>query len=351
MHQSEQPSSPLDKENMLGYINALPEQLESAWLLGMSLPLAQVPQIEHVLIAGMGGSAIGGDMLAAYARERCQVPFITHRDYGLPAWANGPSTLVICSSHSGNTEETLSAFQTALQRNCSLLTLSTGGKLATQAEDAGVVSWQFVHPGQPRTAVAYSFGMLLACLQRLHLIPDSSDDLRSAIVAMRKQRQILDPGLQDDNDPAKQLACLLFDRNVAIFAADVFEVIARRWKTQLNELAKAWAQFEGLPEGDHNTLVATLNPQALLKQLSAVFLTSDFNHPRNQLRLKLTRQMLGQSAINTHEVWGQGETLLAQLWTLLQFGDYVAYHLALQYAVDPTPVEALSQLKDKLSEL
>jgi glucose/mannose-6-phosphate isomerase len=345
------PAPELDRENMLGFIHALPDQLETAWALGLSLPLPVTGKIERIVIAGMGGSAIGGDLLASYCRDRCQIPIVTHRDYELPAWATGPETLVICSSHSGNTEETLSAFQAAKAGGCSLLTLSTGGKLVDAAGKTGVANWLFEHDGQPRTAVAFSFGMLLALVERLGLVSGSEKEIRSAISVMHMQRQTLGRDVDMHHNPAKRLAGQLTGKYISIFAAGSMEVVARRWKTQFNELAKAWAQFEGLPEADHNTLVATINPEELVTKVAAIFLRSEMDHPRNQLRLAATREAFMLDGLTTDEVWAKGDTRLAQMWTLLQMGDYVAYYLALMYGIDPTPVEALARLKEKLSSL
>ena len=151
----------LDSHNMLAEMNGLPEQLETAWSEAEALPLSNFDGVKQVLIAGMGGSAIGASLLKAYAAPLASVSIEVHRDYGLPAWANGPDTLVIVSSHSGNTEETLSAMETALERGCSLLAISTGGKIAEIAKKNGTDLWIFNHKGQPRAAVGYSFCLLL----------------------------------------------------------------------------------------------------------------------------------------------------------------------------------------------
>lgn len=340
-----------DPSNMMGYINALPEDLQKAWNLGMKLPIPDFSSIEKIVVSGMGGSAIGGDLLASFCRQHCEVPIWVHRDYRLPVFAKGPSTLVICSSHSGNTDETLSAFHLAKEKGCSLLTLSTGGKLATEAALANVPSWIFEHDGQPRSAVGYSFGMLLALVQRLGLIDDMHDEVTSTVECLQKQRLSLGLDGKLENNFAKQLAQRLVGQQITIFAAGPLEVIARRWKTQINEIAKALAQFESLPEADHNTLAGTLFPQEVIQKSFAVFLRSEMDHPRNKLRLTATQEELMGSGMKTEEVWAKGSSFLTQMWTLLQIGDYVSYYLALLYQVDPTPIDALVRLKTKLSSI
>jgi len=339
----------LDPENMLGYIDALPDDLEKAWWLGHQLPLKAMAQPGAIIICGMGGSAIGGDLLASYVADRCPVPIIARRDYGLPAWAEGEQVLVVCSSHSGNTEETLEAFRAALERGCSLLALTTGGKLRDLAVEHGTDCWIFEHEGQPRTAIPYSFGLLLALLDRLSMVGLLDEDIADAVSVMRERRDAVGMESGPATNPAKRLAGQLMDRNIAVFAAGELEVIARRWKTQINELAKAWACFEGLPEMNHNTLAGLVFPESLFERTSAIFLRSKLDHPRNALRLQASMEYFLQAGIGTDAVWASGMSRLAQMWSLLQMGDYVSYYLALNYGVDPTPVDALSALKQRLA--
>ena len=338
----------VDTGNMLAHIEGLPEQMQTAWELGQRLPLPGFPAIRQVLIAGMGGSAIGADLLSAYAAERCQAPLFIHRDYDLPAWASGPHTLVIASSHSGNTEETLSAFERALARQCQVVVVATGGKLAQAATADGIPAWIFEHEGQPRAAVGYSFSLLLAVLTRLGLLPDPSAEVASAIHTMQAQRAALGAAVPAARNPAKRFAGQLVGRWVTIYGAGLLAPVARRWKSQINELAKAWAQFEFLPEANHNTLAGALNPEELLARSIMLFLRSPSDHPRNRLRSDLTRQSMMLEGLNTDVIDAQGDTPLAHQWSSLLFGDYVSYYLAMAYGVDPTPVAALENFKLEL---
>jgi glucose/mannose-6-phosphate isomerase len=340
----------IDKQNYLSEIENLPNQLENAYQQGLSLSLPKWQGIQRVLIAGMGGSAMGADLLIAYATPLCQVPIVVQRNYNLPAWAHGSETLVIASSHSGNTEETLAAFDLASKSNCRILALCTGGKLAEAAKALKAPLWTFEHSGQPRAAVGYSFGLLLALLRRLSLLPDPADELSRTITAMRSQQMSLQAKLPVVHNPAKRLAGQLMGRWVMIFGADVLEPVARRWKTQINELAKAWAQFEVLPEANHNALAGLQHPDKAFSSAMALFLRARSYHPRNLLRTELTKQAYMLEGLNTDFVDAQGETPLAQQWTALHFGDYVAYYLAMLYEIDPTPIEALEGFKQQLAE-
>jgi glucose/mannose-6-phosphate isomerase len=340
----------IDKQNYLAEIENLPSQLENAYRQGLKLSLPGWQGIQRVLIAGVGGSAIGSDLLAAYAAPLGGVPVVVQRSYSLPAWAQGPETLVIASSHSGNTEETLSVFEQVTKSNCRILALSTGGKLAQAAKDAKFPLWTFAHTGQPRAAVGFSFGLLLALFYRLGLLPDPAGELAEAITAMRSQQAGIRADIPVVHNPAKREAGQLVGRWVMVFGADVLEPVARRWKTQLNELAKTWAQFEALPEADHNALAGLAQPEQALSNAMALFLRADSCHPRNLLRIELTKQAYMLEGLNTDFVDAQGETRLAHMWTALHMGDYVAYYLSMLYDIDPTPIEALVGFKRQLAE-
>jgi glucose/mannose-6-phosphate isomerase len=338
----------LDTQNMLAEIESLPDQLTHAWELAHKQPLPAWGDIRRILVAGMGGSAIGADLLAAYVTPRMKVPLIINRNYDLPAWAAGEKTLVIASSHSGNTEETLSGFGQAVKNGCRVRAVTTGGKLAQAARQAGAPIWQFDHAGQPRAAVGYSFGLLLGALARLDLIEDPAAELEAAVQAMRAQQVSIHAAVPADLNPAKRMAGQLYGRYVMVYGADILEPVARRWKGQVSEIAKAVGAFEALPEADHNTLAGVNNPEEVLSKVAMIFLRAPSYHPRNRLRVDLTRRGFMLEGLNTDIIEAVGQTPLAQQWTCLHFGDYTAYYLAMAYGVDPTPVEAIESFKQEM---
>jgi len=340
----------IDPQNMIAEIDGLPDQLADAWALGNQLPLSTNEGFRQVLIAGMGGSAIGADLLAAYVEPLCSVPIIVQRDYALPAWAQGPDTLVVASSHSGNTEETLSVFEQAVENQCSLVAITTGGNLFEMAAEANAQIWQFDHQGQPRAAVGYSFGLLFALFSRLGLIPDPADELNKAIAALKTEQVSLKVESPTEQNPAKRLAGQCYGRWVTVMGAEFLAPVARRWKGQISEIAKAWAQFEFLPEANHNTLAGIVHPSDLLSKTLSLFLRARAYHPRNQLRTNITKEIFMLEGMGTDFFNAQGDSRLSQLWTTLHFGDYLSYYLAMAYGVDPTPVEAIEGLKVRLRE-
>ena len=343
--------SQIDTQGMRAEIEGLPDQLRAAYHFGLDQPLPGWKDVRQVLIAGMGGSAIGADLIAAWMEGISPYPVVLQRDYDLPAWARQPETLVICSSHSGNTEETLSVFAQARQAQCKLLAVTTGGKLAQQALDAGAPLWRFIHSGQPRAAVGWSFGLLLAVFTRLGLVPDPQLDLGNAVAAMRSQEESIGCANPVAANPAKRLAGQMVERWPVVIGSGVLAPVARRWKGQISEIAKSWAQFEVLPEADHNTVAGVLYPESQLSQTMIVFLQSQADHPRNHLRAEVTRKVLMLEGLGTDTFTAPGNSPLANQWTALHFGDYLAYYLAMIYGVDPTPVAAIESLKEELSRV
>jgi glucose/mannose-6-phosphate isomerase len=340
----------LDAGGMMDQIDGLPDQLHSAWDLGLSLPLPEWKGIRRVVVAGMGGSAIGADLLRSYAEPFASVPLDVWRGYDLPAWANGPETLLVASSHSGNTEETLSAFDLGLERGLRLLAVTRGGELAARAENSGIPVWRFEHSGQPRAAAGFSFGLLLAVLTRLGLTSDPSDELVGAVRAMKIQQQALKAESPVSANLAKRTAGQLVDRWPIIIGGGLLAPVARRWRTQIAEVGKALAQFEELPEADHNMVAGVMAPEALIQRAMVVFLNASIEHPRLQLRVQATRNVMMVEGFNTDVMQAQGDTRLAQQWTSLLLGDYTAFYLAMTYGVDPTPVVAIENLKERLKE-
>ena len=341
----------LDTLDMLGEIDNLPDQLGHAYQLGLKHQLPDWRDIRQVVIAGLGGSAIGADLLAVYCASLSPMPVSVHRDYGLPLFARGPETLVICSSHSGDTEETLDAFEAARTAGCRLIVVCTGGELANRARENSSPTWTFDHAGQPRSAVGFSFGLLLAMFQRLNYIPDQKDALEDALASMKRSQRHLRSDIPAVKNPAKRYAGQLIGRWVTIIGSGLLSTVARRWKTQINEVAKAGANFEFLPEADHNTLAGTMNPEEVLNpHTMTLFLRAPSDHPRNRLRSDLTRKAFMLEGMNTDYIDARGDTPLAHMWSLILFGDYMSYYLAMGYGVDPTPIKALVDFKQAMTE-
>jgi|GEM_PF-13958 len=339
-----------DREGMLNHVAALPHQCRQAWALTRDLKLPPHHQrANKVLIAGMGGSAIGGDLAAAVVADSAPLPILVHRDYGLPAWAD-EHTLVIGSSYSGDTEETLSAFEAAHERGCPLLAVTTGGRLARLAGEWGVPLLSFHYRSMPRAAVGYLFVSLLGILQALGAVGDLEADLQEGLSLLESWGAELAPDSPVARNRARQLAQALYGRVPVVVGAEVLAPVARRWKCQFNENGKGWAYFEVLPEMDHNALSGLHFPAGAADRLCVLFLTGQGLQPRNRLRLDLTRQILEEQGIACHAVPVPGRSKLAQALAGVQLGDYVSCYLAALYGADPTPIAEIATLKRRMSE-
>jgi glucose/mannose-6-phosphate isomerase len=340
----------IDPGGMLAEIDLLPQQLEKAWSIGQEMPLEKSSEIKNIVLAGMGGSAIGADLLQAYTFSQISVPITVWRNYDMPLFV-GKDSFVIASSHSGNTEETLSAFDQALKAGAKFIAMTTGGELAVRAREAGVPIWQFEHAGQPRAAVGFSFGLLLSAITRMGLMKDPAEEVADAVASMRDQQTTLRADVPIAQNAAKRVAGQLMGRWPTIIGADFLAPVARRWRTQISEIAKAVAQYEALPEADHNLVAGVIYPDELIPKMMVIFLEASHYNDRNKLRTDVTREILMTEGFNTDIIQARGKSRLAQQWTTLHFGDYVSYYLAMSYGVDPTPVPAIEGLKRRLKDL
>jgi glucose/mannose-6-phosphate isomerase len=221
--------------------------------------------------------------------------------------------------------------------------------LAERARADGTPLWIFKHNGQPRAAVGFSFVLLLAAFQRLALTPDASSAVRETVDAMREQEKKLALDGPVVQNRAKRAAGQMVGRWVTVLASDYLAPVARRWKGQISEIAKAWGQFETLPEADHNTLAGLTHPEEIQSKMLVLFLRAQSDNPRNRQRSDLTRQIFMTAGFNTDVYDAKGESPLPQMWTALHFGDYQAYYLAMAYQEDPTPVEAIEGFKQAMS--
>ena len=340
----------LDPEGMLARIKELPMQCKQAWQSAMSFTLPpDYRNIDKVVVLGMGGSAIGGDLVRTLVQAEAKIPVIIHRDYGLPAFVDA-KTLLIASSYSGNTEETLSSFESVLKTDAKKLVMTTGGKLGKMAEANRIPIFKIEYKAQPRAALGFSFIPTLGILQKLGFIKDRSADVAEAVQALEKLSAKLEEKSPVKSNPAKQLAQRLYGCLPVVYGAGITAEVAHRWKTQLNENAKSWAFYEVFPELNHNATVGFTLPREVALKIRVVLLRSPTFNARIKLRYDVTSELLKQSGVAYEFVDGEGQSPLAQMVSLVSIGDYVSYYLALLYKVDPSPVKVIEYLKERLSK-
>lgn len=274
-----------------------------------------------------------------------------NRNYDIPRYV-GKQTLVIASSYSGNTEETLAAYQQAQERGARILVISTGGKLT---ESAGAAGWPVIRiPGglSPRAALGYSFVPLLVALERFGLIPDQRAALAEMVAVLKRQREIYGRSCPIGQNPAKALAMQLVNRIPVVIGWHGRQgMAAYRWKCQVNENGKAPAFWNVFPELNHNETVGWTVPDALLNQLYVILLRDNQEAPRQARRIDVTKEMVSKKAAGTWEFRAEGESQVARLFSLIYPGDFTSAYLALLYGMDPTPITAIDHLKSEMSRL
>jgi glucose/mannose-6-phosphate isomerase len=338
----------IDPEDMLGKVAEMPRQLAQARQVAGALePDQRLRDVDAVIVLAMGGSAIGAELVAAAAGERLRVPLIVHRDYGLPAGA-GPRTLIVAASHSGETAETLSGFAEALRRGLPTVAITTGGRLASGATDAGIPVLRYQLGGQPRAAIGFGVGLVHELLGRLELVAEP-DPIGPVVQALEQQLERHGPSVQTDANPAKQLAWAMFGRIPVVYGHGLMAAAAHRWKTQLNENAKAWASWEPMPEANHNAIEGSLNPREESDALYVVELRDPDEPAEIAERYRVVEELLGERATNRSTVWAEGPSRLGQVLGAVAHGDLVSVYLAILYQTDPTPVTLLAMLKERLA--
>lgn len=339
--------SAVDTTSQLADVLALPEQLRDAAWKVESAGIAPFDAPGGLIVAGMGGSAIGGLLARSALGDRASRPIGVARGYELPAWAT-PDTAVLCSSYSGETEETLACYEAAGALGAPRIVATTGGRLAALARADGVPIVPVAGGYQPRAAVAY---MTVAALE-VAALSGAAPSVRSEVdvAAAHAEELVTEWGPEGAEDsPAKSLARDLAGTVPLIAGCGLTAAVAYRWKTQLNENAKLHAFAHELPELDHNELVGWTAPQEGVP-FAAVFLDDAYLHPRARRRIELTRELIEPAAAVTRIVSSRGETPTERVVSLVLLGDLVSIYAAVLRGVDPGPVELIDRLKAELAE-
>lgn len=338
-------------EPMKSYLHGLPEQF--AHCLGMSYHEVEKCRrpYKNVMVSGLGGSAIGGDILRACAFPGTPIPVLVNRDYNLPGFVN-EDTLFIAVSYSGNTEETLQAYRHAKSRRAQVLAISSGGRLTEQARLDGFPVVSIPGGLSPRAASGFLLAPLLLSLESLGMLPDVKGDIAETVGVLESLRDLLQPGQRGPDNPARVIAGTIKQAIPVIWgSANCTEAAALRWKAQINENAKSPAYYNIFPELNHNEIVGFEAPASLLAQLVVIILKDRYDHERVQQRMRITRDLIEDKVKKVIEVESAGESLLARLYSLIYIGDYASYYLALEYDIDPTPVKAIDYLKQELANI
>jgi glucose/mannose-6-phosphate isomerase len=336
----------LDPAGLLGDVLAQPHQLGDALWRAQSAGIPKQDRPGGLIVCGMGGSAIGGDLAAAALGDRATRPITTVRGYALESWT-GPDSLVLCASYSGNTEETLACFEAAGAAGAGRGALTTGGQLAELARADGVPVIGVPAGMQPRAAVVYMVVGVLECAAHCGAAPGVHAEIDTAAALLGTLVGEWGPEAADDST-AKALARALHGTLPVIHGAGPTAAVARRWKTQVNENAEAAAFWSELPEADHNEICGWARGRAA-GPLSSVFLEDPDQHPRIQRRIELTAAVVERAGAPALRATARGETRLERVLSLVLLGDLVSVYLADLDGVDPGPVEELVRFKNELT--
>lgn len=343
-------ASELTAEMMMESLYGLPEQFEFS--LGLRFDFGPKYQREYrnIVISGLGGSAIGGDIIRTYALSRLAIPVIVNRDYDIPAFVN-ENTLFVAASYSGNTEETLSSYRQARSRGASVLCISSGGEISAMAEADGFGLVKIPGGLMPRAATGYLFGALVLALESLDLVSGVRAELEETISILRDLRSQLGPEVATPNNLARTIAGKIKNTIPVIWGSSgISETAALRWKTQINENAKSPAYYNIFPELNHNELVGFEAPAALLAETSIIILQDEQDNNRVKKRMEISQGIIKDRVKDIIVVKSRGNSFLARFFSLVYIGDYASAYLAEAYGINPTPVAVIDYLKAELAK-
>jgi len=337
----------IDKDNMFEVINNTPDQLVTGLELGKDIKLDK--KYDSVVLSGMGGSALVGELLKIYLSDGFKVPSTQfpvkihiNRSYSLPPESFEPNCLNIISSYSGNTEETLSSFDEALKNNLDCLGMGSGGRLQEICKEKNVPFLAMPIPSpsfQPRCATGYGFSALLQLFANSGILTLKTENFKNAAEKIKADINVFSTL---GSDIAKKIT----NKTPVVYAPIKFKALALIWKIMFNENAKTPALWNFFPELSHNEMVGFTNPQAAFYFL---MLRDKNDIPDNLKRLEITVNIFKEYGIDSTVVDIPGGDIIYRIFSVLQIGSFVSYHLALLYGTDPTPVEMVEKLKKMLA--
>ncbi len=337
----------LDQSDMHGSIGSIPDQVEAAWteMAGRAFPDA-CRNVHHVVVAGMGGSALGAHLIQDVFRDELRVPVTVVSDYTAPAWID-ERTLILLSSYSGGTEEVMAMAKYGASRGVPMIALTTGGELESFAESQGlpavVFSGELNTCGQPRIGLGYAVTYLLGIFRQLGLVELAGTKVSSAIMLLRETNPgYAEPG---EENPAFELARATKGKSVMIMASEHLTGNAHIMANQWNENAKNMAAWFAIPELNHHLLEGMTHPRENRDRLAAVLIQSDLYDTRNKRRHEITRTLLEEQGIACPVISPRGETALEQAFDLLLLGTYASFYQAVMNDIDPSPIPWVDQFK------
>lgn len=337
-----------DKNDMFSLILNFPEQCEKAINLAENFKTKKYKGIRNIVITGLGGSAIGGDLLKDYLFKKIDIPIIVNRDYEIHNFVNS-NTLVLAISYSGNTEETISAYKKAKEKGAKIISITSGGELEKMSKQDNI-PYIIIDKGYPpRCALGLLFFSMFIIFGKIGLIKIDREEIEETILILKKLRKKLEPSKKENL--AKQIAEKLNKKIVLIYAGEKFRAVANRWKTQLNENSKISAFYNVFPELNHNEIVGFESLIQLTKKFVIVLLKDQEDFSRIKARMKITSSIIKTKVDNIIEINSIGNTLLSRLFSLIYIGDFVSVYLAILNSCNPTTILSIDLLKKEMAKI
>ena len=340
-----------DRSNFLSFILNFPEQLKEApHILQNTQFRVQVDKIRTIVYSGMGGSAIAGDLLFGYISDELPFPFYVNREYSIPAYVD-EHTLFIASSYSGNTEETLTATQKAFEKGAQVIGVSSGGQLGEVLQEKAS-GWIRIPEGlPPRQALGYLFFPLWLQFQKWGFIPDKTGESEETYAILLELRKRFNPQASHGRNLPNHIAQTLYHTIPVIYTAVPFLYpVVTRWRNQMNENAKIMAFSNVFPELNHNEIMGWEGPPEVNRLFRVILLRDKGESPRNKQRVEITKSIFKSRRVQVLEIFAEGQSRLARLFSLIYIGDWVSYYLAMIHEKDPIEIGSINLLKKKLSE-
>ncbi len=340
----------MTKEKMIEFLYELPEQFKTSLVMDVNSLACYRKDYANILISGLGGSAIGGDILKSYAATSASIPIIVNRDYTIPAFVNA-KTLFFAISYSGNTEETINAYQEAHAKGAQIICITSGGKLADLARKNDNLVLTIPAGLVPRAATGYLFAPLALAMEQLGYLVGVKADIEETYEVLDKLRARINHNIMAPDNKARLIAAELKDSLPIIWGASgLSETAALRWKAQINENAKCPAYYNVFPELNHNEIVGFETAQDIYKDMIIVILKDGFDRDEIKRRMEITADIVRDKVKNIIEVESEGQSFLARFYSLVYMGDYVSLYLAIEYGINPTPVKIIDYLKEELAK-
>ena len=344
--------SEIDKSDMLGSVARFPEQIKEAKEIVNSSLIDSIFKIDNIVMSGMGGSSISGDIIQSLLRDRIDIPIFVTRQNDLPKWVN-KNTLIISQSYSGNTEETLSTFKHAWQKRCKIIGISSGGKLQEFCEKREIPHIKIPSGFPPRAATAYILFSALYALKKIGILNiDLESEIKEAISVTKDFRKNNKKEVPEKNNISKQMAKKIISTIPQLYGFDIYTPIAKRWCTQFNENSKIICRYDEVSECNHNDIVGwSMNPEVSKKFTCILFRDDENESIYMAKRFDFMKKLFQEVAGNVIEIKSQGKKRLAKMMYTMYLGDFISCYLAILRKIDPTPVDAITELKNELAKL